>query len=155
MTCPTWCIDFDNDTFGSTSQTTVSCGKPSGNWVQMGSKPNACEDCFDQNNVVYPGSNHCDHAGYLTNGGISFDYNCDGNQLACSDFVKAGTCAPDPGNPGKCTGSGYLKSNIVIANPHCGSDKFQNCVGISLGVDGGSVTTCSASVSTYNPITCK
>jgi hypothetical protein len=145
----------DNDGFGNGSQTTVSCNKPSGNWVQEGSKPSACDDCFDQNDNVFPGSTHCDHAGYLANGGISFDYNCDGNQLACSDFQKAGICAPDLANPGKCTGSGYIKANKVIQNPYCGSDTMQHCNAVSTGVDGGTANGCIASVSSANPITCK
>jgi hypothetical protein len=120
----------------------------------MGSKPNACGDCQDQNDDVHPGSTHCGATGYLTNGGISFDYNCDGSQLACADFAKAGTCMSDPTNPLKCIGAGYVKANISAANPYCGSNQFQNCGGIAVGPEAGTVT-CVPSVTLYNPVTCK
>jgi hypothetical protein len=151
-----WCKDSDGDTYGSPYNLTASCNKPSGgNWVEKGSKPRACEDCADWVKEAYPNSTFCGAVAYSTNGGPSFDYNCDGQDNACSDYQKAGNCTLDT-TTSKCLGAGYLPlPNGSPKNKYCGSSQWQDCVPVSVGLDAGGTLSCVPKVVQFNHLTCK
>ncbi|MBI3201046.1 MAG: hypothetical protein HYZ29_05830 [Myxococcales bacterium] len=153
-----WCKDNDGDTYGNSYGMVSSCNKPSGgNWIEDGSKPRACEDCADSIKEAFPNSTHCSATGWYTTGGVSFDYNCDTQDNACSDFKKAAQCGPDPNDPGKCVGAGYLPalSGISPKNKYCGSTQWQDCLPTSVSLDGGTFFGCNPSVKTAPAIACK
>ncbi len=148
-----WCHDEDNDGYGNPTSTVTSCTSPGAQWIEAGSKQRACEDCNDANNLVHPFSNHCDGKGYaLDNGGVSFDFNCDGNETECGTTQKADPngCHVSSGGATTCAGSGYLptKRTGTNQNPYCGSTSYRQC---TPGPGG-----CAATVhNDYNPVTCK
>jgi hypothetical protein len=133
-----------------------ACTSPGAGWVAKASKPRACEDCNDSNALAHPNSTHCDGSGYdIGNGKVSFDFNCDGKEVPCHDFVKAALngCMLNPVSGAGCTGSGYLPTSRSGpgVDPYCGSDKWRQC---TLSGDPGSLL-CVANVVQYNPVTCK
>jgi hypothetical protein len=151
-----WCKDNDNDGYGSPFNTVMSCYKPgTGSWIQEGSKPEACGDCADLVKEAHPFSNFCGATGYLANGSVSFDYNCDTYENACADYQKATTCGFDA-TSGKCTGSGYLPvPGSTAKNKYCGSTQYQDCVPATVTPDAGGTNVCTPSVKAWNPLTCK
>ena len=153
-----WCKDNDGDTFGSPFNLVSSCNKPSGGgWVEDGSKPRACEDCADSIKEAYPNSAHCSATGWYAAGGVSFDYNCDTQDNGCTDFPKAKQCGPDPNDPGKCLGAGYLPASNggSAKNKYCGSTLWQDCLPNTVSLDGGTFFGCNPSAKSAPAITCK
>ena len=114
-----WCFDADGDGYGS-GETKSGCVSPGAGWIESGSKPSACGDCKDQDQKVNPGVTACSSQAYSANGGLSYDYDCDGKETECGSNPKAETCKL---NLGSCSGSGYLPVN----GKYCGSMQFQKC----------------------------
>ncbi len=139
----TWCFDGDGDGFGA-GTTQSACEAPGQQWIDVASKPNACDDCSDDNGDVFPGSQVCSAQSYATpSSGLSYDFDCDGNAVPCEPLQKAGKCAMSAGS---CTGSGYLEQ---VSGSYCGSAQYQKCeVAIPY-------TSCKTTVSTATAVTCK
>jgi hypothetical protein len=125
-----WCHDRDGDGHGDPMETQSACASPGDGWSAT------CDDCEDGNPLVHPGA-ECQPVGYSrTDGGtVSFDFDCDGQEDECGDFVKAAAeCTI--GGPLNCNGSGYLPNPDRTAsssqNPYCGSTAYRNCVSIGV-----------------------
>lgn len=139
----TWCRDQDGDQHGDSTQTQTACVSPGSGWSAV------CDDCNDSEKLVHPGA-ACQAAAYTAAGGVtlSFDYDCDGFEVECGTFARAGTCAP--AGVGKCTGSGYLpdpnRTATAGQDAYCGSTAYQNCVAVGV--------PCVAQATTMTAVVC-
>jgi len=117
-----WFPDGDGDGFGRSSAQVSTCPAPtSGKWVAKGG------DCNDDDPSVFPQQSDYKSSGYAVSGGVSFDYDCSGQEQ------------PDPAQQGapacgsllvvNCAGSGFANTNRTGAgvNPLCGSKTFVTC----------------------------
>jgi hypothetical protein len=119
-----WFPDADDDGFGRTAGQVSSCSAPTnGKWAPKGG------DCNDNEPHAFPQQNEYLATGYAVSGGVSFDYDCSGQEQ------------PDPSQLGgapscailallNCSGSGYANTNRTGpgVNPLCGSKTLVTCV---------------------------
>lgn len=117
-------LDDDGDGYGGTT-TSKACVAPSpGSWVTTGG------DCDDSNSTVNPGQAAYFDVGYMPTGGtrVSFDYNCDGQEIESGSAAKASCGVVSL----TCVGSGYLEATPVRSgagvDPFCGSAVAVTCV---------------------------
>jgi hypothetical protein len=114
--------DGDGDGVGGAASK-LACTAPVGYKAAGG-------DCDDSNASVFPGQTQYFGAPYTNPGGaVSFDYDCDGNELestATSTDHFIGSCA------GACDNLGYLTSTLgrsgVGIDAYCGSTRYRECV---------------------------
>jgi len=118
-----WFPDADGDDFGRTAAQVSACAAPtSGKWVSKGG------DCNDENASVFPQQKAYQSDGYPVSGGVSFDYDCSGQeQIEPSQLGAAPACS------GlallNCAGSGFAKTDRTGpgVNPLCGSRTLVTC----------------------------
>jgi hypothetical protein len=130
--------DRDRDGFGSTSDHVTACTMPladdGGAWVLQ---PGDCRDDLPDVKPFAAGSpdpprySGTGYADPVKPRGISFDYDCNGDETAdpTNQFGAAPTC---PALSTNCAGTGYLpatpgRSGIGV-NPLCGSTTLRSCV---------------------------
>ena len=128
----TYYKDEDSDGFGKTSESTSACIPPSGKWSVLSG------DCRDDLPNVKPYSSaspdppQYSGTGYAENNkpqGISFDYDCSGEEQA--DPTNAYGVEPDCPNVLNCSGVGYIAVNPARTgagiDPRCGSTQLKRC----------------------------
>lgn len=126
-----WCRDRDGDGYGDPDVVKTACVSPGTEWTAQ------CNDCRDDNALVHPEA-ECRKEGYALSDGItlSFDYDCDGHETECADFVKASPDGCGTVGPLSCAGGGYLPNPDRKAgedlNAYCGSTAYRNCVSVAL-----------------------
>jgi hypothetical protein len=141
-----WCRDRDGDGHGDPNESKTACIAPGTEWKAQ------CDDCRDGNARVHPDA-ECREDGYTLSDGVtlSFDYDCDGHESECADFVKADADGCGPVGPLNCAGSGYLpnpdRSAGAEQNSYCGSTAYRNCV--SVGIPCVSQTVTKAAVACH------
>jgi hypothetical protein len=130
--------DTDDDKHGDPAVKMVACTSPGALWVE-----DVHDDCEPTLHDV-----HLDQADFFPvgyhpasdPGSLSFDYDCDGMELAGPGQDQAPAAC---GGLLVCAGSGYAKNdqraNLPNVNPYCGSNVITSCV---------SAVTCQASSST-------
>lgn len=87
--------DADEDGYGDDTDRQTLCACPDG---YIPTRPDGLVDCADDFPQVNPAQTEFFEMGYLTEGGISFDYNCDGEQeLGSGDVREPGeSCGYNP-----------------------------------------------------------
>jgi hypothetical protein len=121
-----WFPDADGDDFGRSSAQISACAAPTsganGKWTSKGG------DCNDDDPSVFPQQSGYESSGYAVGAGVSFDYDCSGQEQ------------PDPSQLGaapacsglallNCAGSGFVNTNRTGpgVNPLCGSKTLLTC----------------------------
>jgi hypothetical protein len=118
--------DADGDTFGDPKVTLEVAGACPAGYVPDGGQP----DCFDGDAKAKPGQTEFFGVGYMRDGELSFDYDCDGIETQPNPFnfpteyrtcfykVVQETCAPD-------SMDGYGVAEVARSgpgiSPYCGS----------------------------------
>ncbi len=123
-----WFPDGDGDGAGRTTAKVLACAPPStGKWVAEDG------DCNDDNALVYPAQPDFKAEGYPVTGGVSFDYDCSGQEEADSTQIGA---APACANMTvlNCSGSGFAPTARTGpgVNPLCGSKTLVTCTSSGL-----------------------
>jgi hypothetical protein len=124
--------DGDEDGFGDPDSFEVACTAPDG-YVSVAG------DCNDENEAVHPEQPEFFGDGYPTpgSGRISFDYDCDGDEVPAPGQAVANPQGCQGLLP--CTGAGYVEAarrNVPGANDHCGSRTVLSCAAL-LACSGG------------------
>jgi hypothetical protein len=137
-------LDGDGDGYGGTT-TSQGCAPPeAGTWVGVGG------DCDDSNPVVNPGQTAFFAHGYVPTGktGVSFDYDCDGQESESGATAKADCQVVGLA----CVGSGYVEAAPARSgagvDPFCGSTSAVTCAFSGLVCKAGPPDVAS-------PITCR
>jgi hypothetical protein len=137
----TYYLDADGDGFGGSSKQSA-CAPPGAQWVT------ARGDCDDEDATVYPGALPFHATGYMLQGQLSFDYNCDGveEEAPGPAITKFSTC------DSSCSGGGYKQAqnrpNMAGLDNLCGSNTTINCETQIMYVGGLMVIACNAVSST-------
>lgn len=135
-------FDSDGDGFGNFFQSLYLCSAPQG-WVLNSL------DCDDTNAKVNPAQTQYFSVGYpdpVAPGGVSFDYDCDG-QESKGDVMLAKNCSLL--DPLQCTGEGYAitaRAGLGI-DPYCGSTEVVVCK--------SSILVCSSEALKAEPVACR
>lgn len=131
--------DRDRDGFGSTDTRIMACVAPAdddgGAWV---TQPGDCRDDLAEVKPFRAGSpdppkySGTGYADPVRPRGISFDYDCNGDETGdpSNQFGAAPTCPNLAG--GNCKGTGYVTATPgrfgTGINPYCGSTTLKQCV---------------------------
>jgi hypothetical protein len=134
--------DRDRDGYGSTDNGVVACTAPAaddgGAWV---TQPGDCRDDladvkpFKQSSPDPPNYSGTGYPDPVRPLGISFDYDCNGDETAdpTNQFGAAPTC---PALATGCAGTGYVPASPARSgtgvNPLCGSTTLKSCVVMGL-----------------------
>jgi hypothetical protein len=115
---PVWYLDSDNDNWGVPDASVTACLRPAGHAPVIG-------DCLDTNPAVHPESGASGEPFTRPDGGLSFDYDCNGIEEETSGLPHF------PGCTGICDESG-LDPNPARAfgpgiNEYCGSKQQHTC----------------------------
>lgn len=112
-------LDADGDGFGRDDTEAPGCELPTGWAAQAG-------DCADDVASVFPGQTAFFGAGYAVGSGVSFDFDCDGQESG--DDTQADV-APNCSADVACDAEGFLATTRTGAgvNPICGSDQLVEC----------------------------
>jgi hypothetical protein len=132
-------LDGDGDGFGRNDTRAPGCDVPNG-WASQGG------DCADDVASAFPGQTAYFAEGYAVGAGVSFDFDCDGQESGDgSQADVAPSCSDDAG----CDAEGFLDTARTGAgvNPICGSDQLLEC-SIQL-------LQCQDDVSTSEPKRCR
>jgi hypothetical protein len=127
--------DGDEDDFGDPSSFEVACTAPDG-YVSVAG------DCNDENDTVHPDQTEFFGEGYPIpgSGRISFDYDCDGDEVPAPGQALANPQGCQGLLP--CTGAGYVEAarrNVPGANDHCGSGTVLSCAALLVCAGGQQV----------------
>ena len=132
-----WYRDQDDDGYGVSLETLEACEQPAGYTAEPG-------DCRDDDAQVHPGQTGYFGSGYPEPSkpqGVSYDYDCDGEEQA----EPSAQAAPQCTGLLICQGSGYEPVNPPRSGPgidaHCGSDQFATCSSQGLGCKAVIVTS--------------
>ena len=121
-TASQWFPDGDGDDYGRTTAQVEACVAPTaGKWVSHGG------DCNDDDALVFPKEKDFKSTGYAVTGGVSFDYDCSGQEEPDPTALGA---APACSSVLACTGSGFAGTGRtgVGVNPLCGSKTLVTCM---------------------------
>jgi hypothetical protein len=129
--------DGDKDGYGDPTSFQVACTAPA-DYVSAG------DDCNDDNNAVHPEQTGFFGDGYRIPGSnlVSFDYDCDGDEIAGPAQERASPQGCQGVLP--CTGAGYVEAarrNVEGANDHCGSTTILTCAALLVCTGGQQSTT--------------
>ena len=120
-TASQWFADADGDDYGRTTAQVEACAAPAvGKWVLLGG------DCNDDDALVSPKQTDFKSVGYAVTAGVSFDYDCSGQEQADPTALGAAPVC----NLLACSGSGFAGTGRtgVGVNPLCGSKTLVTCV---------------------------
>jgi hypothetical protein len=136
--------DMDDDGYGDAQNSVRACSTPSG---YVGND----DDCHDGRDDVHPGQSDFFAQGYLAGSGSeSFDYDCDGHEVAGSGQDVFSECS---GGLLSCAGGGYKpnpnREDLGTLAKYCGSNLLVSCGSL------GALTGCGEKPSTTDmPFVC-